>query len=38
MVPQGKKKLERYLATLMDKHDDCGLSLNPRFKPLWNWY
>jgi hypothetical protein len=27
VVPQGKKKLERYLATLMDEHDGCGLSL-----------
>ena len=30
VVPQGKKKLERYLATLMDEHDDCGLSLRMR--------
>ena len=26
-MPQGKKKLERYLAILMDEHDGCGLSL-----------
>ncbi len=30
VVPQGKKKLKRYLATLMDEHDGCGLSLRMR--------
>jgi transposase len=26
----GQKKLERYLASLMDEHDGCGLSLRMR--------
>ena len=30
VAPQGKKKLKRYLATLMDDHDGCGLSLRMR--------
>jgi transposase len=26
IAPQGEKKLERCLASLMDEHDGCGLS------------
>ena len=32
VVPQGKRKLEQYLVTMMDEHDGCGLSV--RIKTL----
>jgi len=32
VVPQGKRKLEQYLVTMMDEHNDCGLSV--RIKTL----